>query len=203
MLLILFMKKLTLIAGKVHSSTLIYQERSTLWTMRFLWKKLWRYGVRCACSSLLRSYLHDRTQLVCISSGNKTDHSDTVKITQGVPQRSILSPLLFIMWMIFSGIAVMVWSVSTRTTLHCFWRISPCRSCRLRALGGLLRCLLGVGHRPCGWTLARPVLCCFPRERIFSLRWPGFMGGLCPECTVREVSWDSPGPICLRWDRHI
>ena len=56
-----------------------------------LLSKLQNYGIRGTPFQLLSSYLHDRNQKTIIN--NK--HSNTEKITCGVPQGSILGPLLF------------------------------------------------------------------------------------------------------------
>lgn len=59
-----------------------------------LFTKLSAYGITGPSLELLRSYLHDRQQQVCISGVL----SDTKIINTGVPQGSILGPILFLIF---------------------------------------------------------------------------------------------------------
>ena len=59
-----------------------------------LFSKLSAYGITGPSLELLRSYLHDQKQQVCISGVL----SDTQIINTGVPQGSILGPLLFLIY---------------------------------------------------------------------------------------------------------
>ena len=59
-----------------------------------LLRKLYLLGIRSTSLQWFKSYLHDRKQYVCINSSC----SPTLSINTGVPQGSILGPLLFILY---------------------------------------------------------------------------------------------------------
>ena len=60
-----------------------------------LLNKLEHYGIRGSALSLMSSYLSNRKQYVCFNNMS----SDTLSIRYGVPQGSILGPLLFLLYM--------------------------------------------------------------------------------------------------------
>ena len=62
---------------------------------KFLLKKLFSYGIRGNILKWVESYLTDRYQYV-VYNGVQSNH---LPITCGVPQGSILGPLLFIIYM--------------------------------------------------------------------------------------------------------
>ena len=55
--------------------------------------KLNSFGLSPTAVKLIKSYLHNRTQQVKI----KDTYSDQIKVKHGVPQGSILGPLLFLL----------------------------------------------------------------------------------------------------------
>ena len=57
-------------------------------------KKLYHYGIRGCAYKLLKSYLSFRKQFVSVQN----HHSSLKAINNGVPQRSILGPLLFLIY---------------------------------------------------------------------------------------------------------
>lgn len=61
--------------------------------------KLYRYGVRGVALAWLRSYLHGRSQRVILAGNSVQTFSDRIYTSMGIPQGSILGPLLFIIYL--------------------------------------------------------------------------------------------------------
>ena len=59
-----------------------------------LCKKREHYGIKGICLQWLKNYLHERSQIVIFKQHKSTE----MKITTGLPQGSILGPLLFLLY---------------------------------------------------------------------------------------------------------
>lgn len=65
---------------------------------KLLLDKLHSYGIRGTAWTWLKSYLSGRTQCVCLTDDGKKYFSESTDILTGVPQGSVLGPLLFIIF---------------------------------------------------------------------------------------------------------
>jgi len=81
---------------KIYSACFFLDLRKAFDTIdhRILLQKLQHYGFRGQCCAYLKSYYHNRKQLVNLNG----HESDMMTVSNGVPQGSILGPLCFILF---------------------------------------------------------------------------------------------------------
>lgn len=72
----------------------IWPDRLILWIITYYFLKLKYYGVRGAALQIIRSYLNSRDQQAWLNGSV----SDMTRIWRGVPQRFILGPTLFVIF---------------------------------------------------------------------------------------------------------
>ena len=92
-----FREVITQLIDEGHSVDLLYLDFSKAFDMvehSILLEKLQHYGIRGTALSWLKSYLENREQFVSVGGKN----SSKTSITYGVPQGSILGPLLFVIY---------------------------------------------------------------------------------------------------------
>ena len=84
------------IQNKNYTALLFMDLRKAFDTIahEILLQTLFHYGIRCPAHDLIKSYLSSRYQFVSINGGKLVTQS----ITIGVPQGSILGPLLFLIY---------------------------------------------------------------------------------------------------------
>ena len=91
------MEELTEILDSNEDVDMIYLDFSKAFDKvphKRLLKKLWDYGIRGKVHSWIKEFLSERSQKVVINGKS----SDSAKVTSGIPQGSVLGPILFLVF---------------------------------------------------------------------------------------------------------
>ena len=85
------------ISANLHTSLVFLDIKKAFDTVNhdILIQKLEHYGIRGIANDLFKSYLRSRKQFVTL---DEIEHSNLFQIKTGVPQRSTLGPLLFLLY---------------------------------------------------------------------------------------------------------